>query len=109
MLFCQSPGRGDFKADEFGRVDDELVVKDCPDGVPPPADDEPQLEAEMDIPIAAITRNIALLPATLPIEVRNSLLAIPFFFKAIISPVKKCKDNLVPRNKFYIFSDRTLI
>ena len=109
MLFCQSPGRGDFKADEFEGVDDELVVIDCPDGVPPPADDEPQLEAEMDIPIIAIARNIALLPATLPIEVRNSLLAIPFFFKAIISPVKKCKDNLVPRNKFYIFSDRTLI
>ena len=91
MLFCQSPGRGDFKAGELEEVDEVLVVKDCPDtdGLPPPADDEPQLEVEIDIPIAAIARNIALLPATLPIEVRNSLLAIPFFFKTIISPVKK--------------------
>ena len=41
------------------------------------ADDEPQAATEVLIPRASIARSIAEPPAALPIEVRNSLRAIP--------------------------------
>jgi len=63
----QSPGRGETTAPGGGG--------DCGGGGgldPVEADDDPQAEATLLIPNAAIVRNIAVLPAARPTDARNS-------------------------------------
>ena len=67
MFAGQSPGRGDVNRGAGG------------DGAPgaDAADEEPQAEIEVPIPIAAMARNIAEPPTALPMAARNSRRAIP--------------------------------
>jgi hypothetical protein len=65
-LAGQSPGRGDcVRGGDGGDGGGVGAVGGA-------ADDEPQLESEIPIPIAAIVLNIAELPTALPTALRNS-------------------------------------
>jgi hypothetical protein len=56
------------------------------DAAPGAADDDPQLESEVPIPIAAIVLNIAELPTALPTAVRNSRRRMSFRSDVMPSP-----------------------
>ena len=67
MFAGQSPGLGDVSLGAGG---------DGPSGADA-ADEEPQADMELAIPIAAIARNMAEPPTALPMAARNSRRAIP--------------------------------
>ena len=73
MSCGQSPGRGDADRGTGG------------DGVPgaEAADEEPQAEIDVPMPIAAIARNIAEPPTALPMAARNSRRGMPRYLSGM--------------------------
>jgi hypothetical protein len=69
----QSPGRGDCS-----------LVRGGGTTAPGAADEDPQEAADKPRPIAAMVRNIAALPASRPIDVRNSRRAMLFFLPDVM-------------------------
>jgi len=79
MLAGQSPGRGDVSRGAGG---DAAPGADA-------ADEEPQAEIEVPIPIAAMARNMAEPPTALPMAARNSRRAIPGCLSDTRSPDRR--------------------
>lgn len=81
-LAGQSPGRGDFVPGGGGGAGGGGLGEE-----PGAAEDEPQAESVVPIPIAAIVRSIAELPTALPTAVRNSRRLMSLRSDVILAPL----------------------
>jgi hypothetical protein len=61
--------------------------------LPGAADEEPQADNDVPMPIAAIVRNMAELPTARPIEVRKSRRAIRSWLEVINSPSRNLRNK----------------